>query len=237
MNAGLLDNITWHTLSGPQSHWSVGGDTARRYAPGFSPIVGFADLQRPDFAALAPHCASGEPLYCAGWSGPAPAGWRIEAESTMHQMVWDGPAPPPADADDPPEPALPPGTERLGAAHVPRMLALVGLTQPGPFGPRTVELGAYYGCLDGERLRAMAGERMGAGGFREISGVCTHPDDRGHGLAHRLMARLLRQQLARGEQPFLHVMHDNRAASHVYERLGFRLRREMVVRVLSRVGA
>ncbi|EWS57320.1 putative acetyltransferase [Methylibium sp. T29-B] len=83
----------------------------------------------------------------------------------------------------------------------------------------------------------MAGERMGAGGFREISGVCTHPDDRGHGLAHRLMARLLRQQLARGEQPFLHVMHDNRAASRVYERLGFRLRREVVVRVLARVGA
>ena len=25
-------------------------------------------------------------------------------------------------------------------------------------GPRTVELGAYYGCLDGERLRAMAAE-------------------------------------------------------------------------------
>ncbi|MDP1791343.1 MAG: GNAT family N-acetyltransferase, partial [Methylibium sp.] len=96
MSLALLDNITWHTLTGPQAHFAAGTGAARRYAPGFSPILGFADLQRPDFAALAPHCAPGEHFYCAGWSGAAPAGWCIEAETTMHQMVWDGPPPPAA---------------------------------------------------------------------------------------------------------------------------------------------
>ena len=73
----LLDNITWHTLSGPHERFSAGTSTARRYASGFSPIVGFADPRAPDFAALRPFCADDEHFYCEGWSGPAPAGWRI----------------------------------------------------------------------------------------------------------------------------------------------------------------
>lgn len=70
---------------------SAGG--ARRYARGFSPIVGFADPAQPDFAALRPYCESDEHFYCDGWAGPAPAGWCIEAESTMFKMVWDAPMP------------------------------------------------------------------------------------------------------------------------------------------------
>mgnify|MGYP007102173451 CR=1 FL=1 len=46
----LLDNIAWNTLSGPHAGFATGTDRARRYAPGFSPIVGFADAEHPDFA-------------------------------------------------------------------------------------------------------------------------------------------------------------------------------------------
>ena len=35
--------------------------------------------------------------------------------------------------------------ETLGKADVPEMLALTSATQPGPFGPRTTELGEYLG--------------------------------------------------------------------------------------------
>jgi hypothetical protein len=31
----LLDNIVWHSLSGPQARFSTGTDDARRYARGF----------------------------------------------------------------------------------------------------------------------------------------------------------------------------------------------------------
>jgi predicted GNAT family acetyltransferase len=112
-------------------------------------------------------------------------------------------------------------------------LALAELTHPGPFGLRTLELGDYFGCFEGERLIAMAGERSCAAGLREVSGVCTHPDFQGRGLARRLTAKLIRRQMLRGETPFLHVMSANAAARELYRRMGFRDYRESVVRVIA----
>lgn len=80
----------------------------------------------------------------------------------------------------------------------------------------------------------MAGERMNVGSLREVSGVCTHPDFQGRGLARRLMLKLVRRQMMRSETPFLHVMHDNAHAHRLYGRMGFRDRQEMAVRVISR---
>jgi ribosomal protein S18 acetylase RimI-like enzyme len=220
-----LDNIFWNTLSGLHAHLSAGTDSARRYAPGFSPIVGFPDPRRPDFGALAPFCEPGEHFYCDAWSGPAPAGWRIEAEATMYRMVWDGPMP---ERDEAPD-AVP-----LGPEHAAQALELALLTRPGPFGPRTIELGEYFGYVDQGKLVAMAGERMAAPGLHEISGVCTHPDYQGRGYARRLMLKLIRRQLARGETPFLHVMRANEAAHGLYLRMGFRDYCETVVRVVAR---
>ena len=219
----LLDNIVWHTLAGPHARFAAGTRGARRYAEGFSPIVGFADTTHPDFDALAPYCRPGEPFYCDGWSGVVPAGWRLDAESTMFKMVWEASMPA---VDEAPE------AIRLGPQHAEQALALATLTRPGPFGPRTLELGEYFGCFDGERLIAMAGERMQAGTLREISGVCTHPDFQGRGLARRLTIKLIRRQLQRGEIPFLHVMRDNGNARRLYERMGFRNYRESAVRVV-----
>lgn len=221
----LLDNIVWHALTGPHAVHANGTHDARRYTAGFSPIVGFADMERPNLDALAPSCAPDEHFYCLGWSGPAPAGWRIELESRIVKMVWEAPMPA---ADDAPE-AIP-----LGPEHALQALDLATLTRPGPFGPRTTELGEYFGCFEGQRLIAMAGERMHAGSLREISGVCTHPDSQGRGLARRLMLKLIRRQMQRDETPFLHVMHDNANARRLYERMGFRDYRESVVRVISR---
>lgn len=199
----LLDNITWHTLCGPHAKYATGTDDARRYAQGFSPIVGFADAEHPNFAGLARCCAPGEHFYCDGWSGAAPAGWQVDAESTMFKMLWDAAIPA---TDEAPEAVM------LGPEHASRALELATLTRPGPFGPRTIELGEYFGCFEDQRLVAMAGERMHAGTLREISGVCTHPDFQGRGLARRLMVKLIGRQMQRNETPFLHVMRDNGSA-------------------------
>jgi len=220
----LLDRIVWHALAGPHARFATGSEDARRYAPGFPPIVGFANTERPNFAALADYCMSGEHFYCDGWSGIAPPGWRVDAESTMFKMLWEGAMP----ANDEAPEAI-----RLRPEHVQQALELVRLTQPGPFGPRTIELGEYFGCFEGKRLVAMAGERMHAGALREISGVCTHPDFQGQGFARRLMNKLIRRQLQRNESPFLHVMRENHAAHGTYERMGFRDYKESVVRVVS----
>src|SRR5437879_6161741 len=174
----LLDNVVWHALSGPQRKFSVGTDVIRRFAPGFSPIVGFADANHPNFEALAPFCEPGEHLYCGEWSGPAPDGWQIEEESTMFRMVWEGSTPAGDDAHE---------AIQLGPQHAAQALELATLTRPGPFGLRTIELGDYFGSFEGDRLLAMGGERFYAGSYREISGVCTHPDFQGRGFARRLM--------------------------------------------------
>jgi len=220
----LRDNLVWHTLFGPHAQYASGTDTDRRYAPGFPPIIGFSDIGNPDFNALIPFAEPGEHLYCDGWSGVAPGGWRIEFESAMRTMIWDGSMPA---ADGAPEAVL------LGSQHASAVLELTDLIRPGPFGPRAIELGEYIGVFDGPRLVAMAGGRLCAGGFAEISSVCTHPDFRGMGLARRLVVNLVRRQTRRGETPFLRVLQDNAGAYRLYQRMGFRDIRESVARIVS----
>lgn len=218
-----LDNVFWHALSGEQSKFSSGNGRARRYAAGFSPMLAFADLTHPDFDAIAAHCETGEHFYLGGWSGPAPKGWRIDVETLMCQMVWDAPTPHTSLKD-----ARPLGHEDREAMH-----ELAVLTNPGPFGPRTPELGEYWGVFDGPRLAAMAGERAHANEFREVSGVCTHPDYRGRGWARALVEVIVRAQLERGQTPFLHVMKANESARALYRKMGFVERPEMAVRVIT----
>ena len=224
---GILDDIFWKALTGPQAQFARGAGAARRYARGFSPILGFEDREHPDFAALVPFCDAGERFYVDTWSGTAPPGWEIAIQKTMKRMVWTGDMPP----DDATREARP-----LDAAHAAQGLELALLTNPGPFGLRTIELGDYFGVFEGERLIAMAGERLHAGPYREVSGVCTHPDFQGRGMARRLTAKIVRLQMQRGQLPFLHVISSNTAAHDLYERMGFRDYRETVVRVVERVG-
>ena len=120
----------------------------------------------------------------------------------------------------------------LGPSDVPEMLHLTEQTQPGPFGPRTHELGQYIGIRVDGALVAMAGERMRLDGAVEISAVCVSPDHRGKGYAAFLVAWLVRKLRAEGSTPFLHVFTDNPAIA-LYERLGFRTRKTLRLTVLS----
>ena len=218
-----LDNIAWHALIGAQAGFAAGRGGARRFAAGYSPILGFEDRRAPDFEALTGFCETGESFYCLHWTGPVPPGWCVEVQAAVRQMVC---APTPPDIVDPI------GLRPLGVDDVAQAMALARLTRPGPFGPRTIELGEYFGVFDGGRLVAMAGERMAAGRLREVSGVCTHPDARGQGLARRLVAHLLARQHGRGLTSFLHVMADNPPAIRLYESLGFASRSVDPVRVV-----
>jgi predicted GNAT family acetyltransferase len=122
----------------------------------------------------------------------------------------------------------------LTDTDAPEMLALATLTEPGPFLARTHRMGTFRGIRIGGRLAAMAGERFRFPGYTEVSGVCTHPDFRGRGLARRLSAAVAARIEARGEQPFLHAWKTNRPAISLYESLGFEIRAEVDVKVLER---
>lgn len=106
----------------------------------------------------------------------------------------------------------------------PEMLALATLTQPGPFFSRTHRLGPFIGVRHEGELVAMAGERLSLDGFSEVSGVCTHPDHRGHGYAGALMRAVGQRILDRGDTVFLHARIGHATTIAFYETLGFRPR-------------
>ncbi|HWW12370.1 MAG TPA: GNAT family N-acetyltransferase [Brevundimonas sp.] len=114
--------------------------------------------------------------------------------------------------------------EPLADADGPEMLALASLTQPGPFFSRTHLLGPFIGIRHEGTLVAMAGERLSLDGFSEVSGVCTHPDHRGHGYAGALMRAVGQRILDRGDTVFLHARIGHAATIAFYETLGFRPR-------------
>ena len=159
-----LENIVWDSLSRAQRHWCIGDENVLRYAPGFSPIVAFPDPASPDLNALLEISQAGESLYCDRWEGPIPERWELVAEKRMKKLILEGASP----TIDPAPEAL-----RLTSKHIEAALELAGLTSPGPFGPRTIELGEYFGIFDGEHLIAMAGERFHSGQLREVSAICT----------------------------------------------------------------
>ena len=123
---------------------------------------------------------------------------------------------------------------KLTEKDAPEMLELATLTEPGPFLARTHTMGTFLGIRIGGRLAAMAGERMRFPGYTEVSGVCTHPEFRGRGLARRLSAAIAASIQARGDQPFLHAWKSNQPAISLYEGLGFALRAQVNVSVLHR---
>lgn len=225
MTTKIPDNIAWATLTGPHARFATGKDAVRRYAAGFSAIAGFSEPQHPDFDALASICDVDERIYCPGWTGVVPGGWCVHLEKPVYRMVWRQELPG-VDAF--------PGAVSLGPEHAAQAVELARLTNPGPFGMRTIELGNYFGWFEDGRLAAMAGERMYVDSHREVSGICTHPDFRGRGLARRLTLKLIRRQMQRGETPFLHVMADNFAARRLYRELGFSDHCETLLRVISR---
>jgi predicted GNAT family acetyltransferase len=118
-------------------------------------------------------------------------------------------------------------------ADAAEMLALATLTKPGPFFARTHQLGRFIGVRDNGVLVAMAGERLKTPGYTEVSAVCTHPDHRGRGYAAALMRQVMGGIVARGETPFLHSYAANTGAIRLYESLGFRFSRELVMTVLT----
>jgi ribosomal protein S18 acetylase RimI-like enzyme len=223
----VLDNVLWETLRGRQAAFSTGARTIKRYAPGLPSAIGCENPDEPDFKAIEPYCQPGERFYLSRWSGPPPVGWQIDLETSADIMVWAGGSP---ESDSTAIPV------KLTREHLPKIHPLIEATHPGPFTERTLELGDFFGIIEGGELLAMAGERMHAGGYREISTVCTAPTARGRGLARILMNTVISAQLARGETPFLHVLTDNTNAHRIYQRMGFVSFREVLVRVVAYTG-
>jgi ribosomal protein S18 acetylase RimI-like enzyme len=222
----VLDNAAWESLTGPHAGFAERYGQAARYHPAVAPFHALQDPSDPaawnDLAELA---GPGAEVAVAGAVPAAHPGWRLAGEVAGVQFV---------DESLRAEPA--PEAVTLTASDVPEILDLIERTRPGPFRPRTIEMGHYLGIRDRGALIAMAGERLHPPGWTEISAVCTDPAYRGRGLATRLVRAVAYGIRQRGETPFLHTAAANATAIRLYESIGFRLRRRTTFGLYSATG-
>jgi predicted GNAT family acetyltransferase len=224
-----LDNVIYNALTTRQSHFAEGSGRARRFHPEVTLLSGFDAPDDEGYASLAGLVAEGETLaiFLDESYENRPA-WEYVAGARLLQMVYEnGEAESASSANF--------EVVELGLRDSPDMLELTSLTQPGPFGPRTHELGRYLGIRINGRLAAMAGERLKVRGYTEVSAVCTHPDFLGRGYAGVLLREAMQGICNRGERPFLHVREDNLRAIELYKRLGFRIRKAGHFAVLRKI--
>jgi ribosomal protein S18 acetylase RimI-like enzyme len=210
-----LDNPAMAALLGPQAHLAQRCGQAVRYLPDVSPFMALPhDPDEAAWADLAKLLGPAGVGCTLGVPAVPPPGWEVLMDVQAVQMVDHGVAARPD-----------PEAIALGAADVPEILSLVASARPGPFLARTIEHGTYLGIRRNGELIAMAGERVRAPGWTEISAVCTDERFRGLGLGTRLVHAVTAGISGRGETAFLHVAARNVGAIRLYEALGFRLRR------------
>ena len=218
-----LDRPAWASLQTRQRALARGEGAALRYDPEYAIFAATADDEPVSLTALGALIAvTGPAIVLQKDVLPPVPGTYVEKHRMGVQMVAEEIA----------------GTSEidfleLGNPDAAEMFALATLTEPGPFFAGTHRLGSFIGIRHAGQLVAMAGERMKPAGFTEVSGVCTHPDFRGRGHARALMAVMAERIVARGDTPFLHAYADNRGAIALYESLGFRVRCEVNVTVLT----
>lgn len=215
-----LDNPVWSALCTGNRNISEGTDNVKFYRSDISPFAGLAENSYDNLLTLYALTPGSEGVFgvVLAETTDITRPWTVVHSVPVLQMVCARPVF---------RTAVTTPLVNLSDEHIPQMLALAELTKPGPFRERTIDFGHYQGIFDGDRLVAMAGQRMHAMPYAEISAVCTHPDYTGRGYAGQLMLRQLERITASGEIPFLHVTTTNERAIKLYKSLGFVARREL----------
>jgi len=223
-----LDNPIWQSLITTHAHFAEISNAARKFPHEVSVLAGLFEPTTENYNSLAAMMHPGERVGLFLQDPPdPPAPWVIDRTCPLLQMLCEKRSTPAAATR-----GKRPEFIRLTKADVPEMLALTKLTNPGPFGARSHELGNYFGIRVAGTLAAMAGERLRLAGYTEVSAVCTHPDHLGHGYASALMGVVMDHICSRSELPILHVLPENTRAIQVYERLGFAKRAMLHLAVL-----
>lgn len=239
----LFANPVWNALQTSHRHFAVyaaeGG--ACRYPFDVAPFAAVAEFTADALHQLHSLLQPGESVWLAGDCDDRTRGQAaeflpelafVETLDCLQMML-------------PQTIALPDSYSRsaheilsLTRANAAEMVALTDIGFPGFFRQRTCEMGSYYGlrsdAQSGGALIAMAGERLMLDGYPEISGVCTHPEHRGKGLAARLIWRLVQDHRRDGLVSWLHVGSNNHRAVELYLRMGFKKIREITLQRVTR---
>ncbi|MEO8862445.1 MAG: GNAT family N-acetyltransferase [Ginsengibacter sp.] len=222
----ILDNAIWNALISGNKIFAVGEPDVKYFPEEIAPFVGLKLLDNDSLERLFEMLPVNRRLVLITAKAlKIPASWTVLQQEKILQMVCEKPTHHEKIKDQ----IVP-----LEKKDIPEMIALTRLTNPGPFLERTIEFGNYKGIFKSNKLVAMAGQRLHAGDFLEISAVCTHPDHLGNGYAGALMLNLAVEYIARGKIPFLHVKKGNAGAIKLYEKIGFTMRKEMNLNVVKK---
>ena len=226
----LFPNPPLESLQSTQQSFAL---TAARACKFPRPVIPFAAVTEntPEaFADLQSLMDPGESTYVVSYEQPAPSALTCSGPIGVQQLQWPDNLPLPELRKDAAQ------LEHLTCSNAAEMVALTDVAFTGFFRIRTCELGPYYGIRAGGQLVAMCGERMNIGNFRELSGLCTHPDHRGKGYAQQLMTQLMHDHRAAGLRSYLHVSSSNAHAIELYLRMGFVLRGEFPLYLATHIG-
>lgn len=222
-----LDNPVWNALITGNKNLVMGNDFVKFYPEDVSQFASLKVNTPENFHRLHNLFSDTQSNVILETTEEAidPAPWKLNHTSPFLQMVFEKDLPYDGTSQFP--------IRQLGNKDIHLIQELVGLTHPGPFAQNTIALGHYEGIFDGERLVAMAGQRMHAAPYAEISAVCTHPEYLGRGYARQLIRNQIQRIRKSGEIPFLHVSATNTRALNIYENMGFVVRRQMYVHFLE----
>jgi predicted GNAT family acetyltransferase len=213
----LLDNPIWNGLISGNNHLANGTDEVRYFDKEISPLIGMKEYSQGNFDTLHQLITEDRTLFMlTAFAVAVPPQWQLIRSIKILQMVFNGTIP----AEDR-------QFTQLQKKHVPAMLALTKMTNPGPFAERTIEFGSYEGIFIDDELIAMAGQRTQPLPYIEVSAVCTHPDHHGKGYAGKLITSQIQKIAGLSCTPFLHVRSDNDTAIKLYQKLGFNIRTEI----------
>lgn len=222
----ILDNPAFNALNTGNKELSKGAGQARYFPADISPFAGLAENTPENFMLLY-DTAPANAVF--GFITPTeidfPDPWKALQRMDVLQLVCETPVRR-SETDE--------QIVSLGEEHIPAMLALTKLTNPGPFAQRTIDFGHYKGIFDGDKLVAMAGQRLNPSPYAEVSAVCTHPDYLGRGYAAQLILNHVHRIKAASGIPFLHVLSSNTRAINVYQSLGFVIRKEISIYVIKK---
>lgn len=223
----ILDNPIWNALLSGNKHLSGGNDTVKYFAADTAPFVGLKEITAANFDNLYHQLPFNRLMVVFTPEEIAvPGQFEVVNHLDVFQMVYDGITTPAAISQE-----LVPLEEK----HIPEMLALTKLTNPGPFLQRTIDFSNYEGIFSGGKLVAMTGQRFKPFQYTEISAVCTHPEHGGKGYARQLISSQIAKILAKSDIPFLHVKTDNINAIKLYESLGLVTRRQLAINMIKKV--